>query len=134
VDQVVSQKIGYSVAGVKRTKAQQTQKQVKKSKPNKKEYEVKIQLAQGTPPRSGARPIVKMYIPVPGQWRFCARTMFNTRAAIPIISSTFIKQHNLPTINWDTPLRINGADSYAMPGAGEAFTNSLMLEYKWHFT
>jgi hypothetical protein len=35
---------------VKRTKAQQTQNQVKKSKPNKKQYEAKIQLAQGTPP------------------------------------------------------------------------------------
>jgi hypothetical protein len=49
-DQVVLQKIRYSVARVKCTKTQQIQKQVKKSKPNKKEYEVKIQLAQGTPP------------------------------------------------------------------------------------
>jgi hypothetical protein len=59
--------------------------------------------------------------------------MFDTRAAIPIISSRFIKQHNLPTINQDTPLRINGADGYAIPGAGEVFTHSLMLQYKWHF-
>jgi hypothetical protein len=74
-----------------------------------------------------------MYISVPRQWRFYAWTMFYTRAAIPIISSTFIKQHNLPTINQDIPLRINGADGCAMPGAREAFTHSLMLEYKWHF-
>jgi hypothetical protein len=38
------------VAGVKHTKTQQTKKQVKKVKPNKKEYEMKLQLAQGTPP------------------------------------------------------------------------------------
>jgi hypothetical protein len=75
-----------------------------------------------------------MNILVPGQWRFCAQTMFDTGAAIPIISSTFIKQHNLPTINRDIPLRINGTDGCAMPGAREAFTHSLMLEYKWHFT
>jgi hypothetical protein len=59
--------------------------------------------------------------------------MFDTRAAVPIISSTFIEQHSLPTINRDTPLMINGADGCTMPGAGEAFTHSLMLEYKWHF-
>jgi hypothetical protein len=59
--------------------------------------------------------------------------MFDTGAAIPIISSRFIKQHRLPTINWDTPLRINGEDGYVMLGAGEAFTHCLMLEYKWHF-
>jgi hypothetical protein len=60
--------------------------------------------------------------------------MFDTRAAVPIISSTFIEQYSLPTINQDTPLRINSADGCAMPRAREAFTDSLMLEYKWHFT
>jgi hypothetical protein len=60
--------------------------------------------------------------------------MFNTGAAIPIITSTFIKQDNLPTINWDIPLRINGADGCAMTGAGEAFTHCLILQYKWYFT
>jgi hypothetical protein len=74
-----------------------------------------------------------MYILVPGQKAFHARTIFDTRAVVPIISSTFIKQHSLCTINWDTPLRINSADGCAMPGAREAFTHSLMLEYKWHF-
>jgi hypothetical protein len=59
--------------------------------------------------------------------------MFDTRAAIPIISSIFIKQYNLPTINQDTPLRINGADGCTMPGAGELFTYSLILKYKQHF-
>jgi hypothetical protein len=103
---------------------------VKKIKPNKKENEARIQLAQGTPPRSEARPIVKMYISVPGQQRFGVRTMFNTGAAIPIISSTFIQQNGLHTINRDIPLWINGADCCAMPGAGEAFTHSPMLKYK----
>jgi hypothetical protein len=56
--------------------------------------------------------------------------MFDTRVAIPINSSTFIQQYNLPTINRDIPLRNNGANGCAMPGAGEAFTHSLMLEYK----
>jgi hypothetical protein len=74
-----------------------------------------------------------MYISVPGQKAFCAQTMFDTGAAVAIISSTFIEQHSLPTINRDTPLRINGADGCAMPGAREAFTHSLMLEYKRHF-
>jgi hypothetical protein len=60
--------------------------------------------------------------------------MFNTGAAIPVISSTFIKQPSLPTINQGIHLRINGANGCAMPVAGEAFTHSLMLKYKRHFT
>jgi hypothetical protein len=60
--------------------------------------------------------------------------MFNTGVAIPIISMTFIQQYSLPTINQDITLQINDADSCAMPGAGEVFTHSLMLEYKQHFT
>jgi hypothetical protein len=47
-----SQKI--SVAGVKRTKTQGNQKQSKKSKPNKKESETKLQLAKNSPHRAGA--------------------------------------------------------------------------------
>jgi hypothetical protein len=47
-----SQKI--SVAGVKRTKTPGNQKQSKKSKPNKKESEMKLQLAKNTPHRAGA--------------------------------------------------------------------------------
>jgi hypothetical protein len=74
-----------------------------------------------------------MYIVVPGQKAFHAWTMFDTGPVVPIISSTFIEQHSLPTINQDTPLRINGADGCAMPGAGEVFTQSLMLEYKRRF-
>jgi hypothetical protein len=42
-----------SVAGVKRTKTQENQKQSKKSKPNKKESEAKLQLAKNSPPRTG---------------------------------------------------------------------------------
>jgi hypothetical protein len=43
-----------SVAGVKRTKTQGNKKQSKKSKPNKKESETKLQLAENSPPRAGA--------------------------------------------------------------------------------
>jgi hypothetical protein len=39
-----------SVAGVKRTKTPEDQKQYKKSKPNKKESETKLQLAKNSPP------------------------------------------------------------------------------------
>jgi hypothetical protein len=39
-----------SVAGVKRTKLQGNQKQSKRSKPNKKESEMKLQLAKNSPP------------------------------------------------------------------------------------
>jgi hypothetical protein len=39
-----------SVAGVKRTKTQGNQKQSKKSKPNKKESETKLQLVENSPP------------------------------------------------------------------------------------
>jgi hypothetical protein len=60
--------------------------------------------------------------------------MFDSGAVVPIISSTFIRQYSLPTINWDTPLRIHGADGCAVLGAREAFTYSLMLRYKCHFT
>jgi hypothetical protein len=56
--------------------------------------------------------------------------MFDTGAAIPIISSKFITEHNLPMITRDTPLRINGMDGYPLSGAGEAFTHSLLLQYK----
>jgi hypothetical protein len=43
-----------SVARVKRTKTQENQKQPKKSKPNKKESEMKLQLAKNSLPRAGA--------------------------------------------------------------------------------
>jgi hypothetical protein len=66
---------------------------VKKSKPNKKEHEVKIQLVHNTPPRSGAWPIVIMYISVARQKAFRAWTMFDTGAAVPIFTSTYIEQH-----------------------------------------
>jgi hypothetical protein len=39
-----------SVAGVKWTKTQGDQKQSKKSKPNKRESETKLQLAKNSPP------------------------------------------------------------------------------------
>jgi hypothetical protein len=71
-----------------------------------------------------------MYISVPGQRIFSAQTISNTGIAVPIISSTFIEQHSLPNINHDTPLRINGVDGYAMSGAREALTYSLILKYK----
>jgi hypothetical protein len=60
--------------------------------------------------------------------------MFNTGAAIPIISSKFMAEYNLPIITCDIPLRINGADGCLLLGAGEAFTHSLILLYKQHFT
>jgi hypothetical protein len=56
--------------------------------------------------------------------------MCNTSAAIPIISSKFIIEYNLPIITYEVPLRINGPDGYPLTGAGEAFTYSLMLQYK----
>jgi hypothetical protein len=122
-----------SVAGVKRTRTQETKKQVKKSKPNKKESETKLQLAKNSPPQAGTRPIVQMYHLVPGQRRFCIQTMFDTGTAIPIISFQFITECNLPMITCEVPLRINGADGCPLTGAGEAFTHSLMLQYKRHF-
>jgi hypothetical protein len=42
-----------SVAGVKITKTQENQKQSEKSKPNKKESEMKLQLAKNSLPRAG---------------------------------------------------------------------------------
>jgi hypothetical protein len=123
-----------SVAGVKRTKTHGNQKQSKKSKPNKKESETKLQLAKNSPPRAGARAIVQMYLSVLGQKKVCARTMFDTGAAIPIISSKFIAEHNLPMITHNRPLRINGADGCPLSGAGEAFTQSLLLRYKQQYT
>jgi hypothetical protein len=97
-----------SVARVKRTKTQGNQKQSKKSKPNKKESEMKLQLAENSLPQASAQPIVQMYLSVPGQKKFCARMIFDTGAAIPIISSKFIAGHNLPMITCDRLLRING--------------------------
>jgi hypothetical protein len=122
-----------SVAGVKWTKTQGNQKQSKKSKSNKKESKTKLQLAENSPPWAGTQPIVQMYLSIPGQKTFCARTMFDTGAAIPIISSKFIAEHNLPMITRDRPLRINGADGCPLAGAGEAFTHSLLLRYKQHY-
>jgi hypothetical protein len=60
--------------------------------------------------------------------------MFNTSAAIPIISSKFITERNLPMITHDVPLQINGAGGCPLSGAGEAFTHSLQLQYKQHYT
>jgi hypothetical protein len=93
---------------------------------------VKLQLVQNTLLRSGAWPIIIMYISVAGQRTFCTQTMFDIGAAVSIISSTFIEQHSLPTISHDICLRINSADGYVMPGAREVFTHSLMLDYKQH--
>jgi hypothetical protein len=75
-----------------------------------------------------------MYLSVPGQKMFCAQTMFNTGRAIPIISSKFIVEHNLPMITHNRTLRINGADWCVLSGAGEAFTYSLLLQYKQYYT
>jgi hypothetical protein len=123
-----------SVAGVKRNKTHKDQKQSKRSKPNNKESETKLQLAKNSPPRAGAQPIVQMYLSIPGQKKHCARMMFDTGAAIPIISSKFMVEHNLPMITRDRLLRINGADGCPLSGAGEAFTHSLLLRYKQHYT
>jgi hypothetical protein len=127
-DVLGSQRI--SVAGVKCTKTQENQKQSKNSKPNKKESKTKLQLAKNSPPRAGTGLIVQMYLLVPGQKVFCVRMMFDTGTAIPIISSKFITECNLPMITHDVPLRINGADGCPLSGAGEAFTHSLLLQYK----
>jgi hypothetical protein len=59
--------------------------------------------------------------------------MFDTGVAIPIISSKFIVEHNLPMITYDIPLRINRADGCPLSGVGEAFTHSLLLQYKQHY-
>jgi hypothetical protein len=59
--------------------------------------------------------------------------MFDTGEAIPIISSKFITERNLPMITRDVPLRINGADGCPLSGAREAFTHSLLLQYKQHY-
>jgi hypothetical protein len=123
-----------SVAGVKQTKTQGNQKQSKKSKPNKKESETKLQLAENSPPRASTRPIVGIYLSVPGQKKFYARTMFDTSTTIHIISSKFIAEYSLPTITCDRPLRINRADGCPWSRAGEAFTHSLLLRYKQHYT
>jgi hypothetical protein len=56
--------------------------------------------------------------------------MFNTGAAIPIISSKFIAEYNLLIITHDRPFRINGADGCPLSRAGEAYTHSLLLWYK----
>jgi hypothetical protein len=75
-----------------------------------------------------------MYLSVPGQKIFVAQMMFDTGAAIPIISSKFIAEHNLPMITRDRLLRINRVDGCPLSGAGEAFTHSLLLQYKQHNT
>jgi hypothetical protein len=59
--------------------------------------------------------------------------MFDTGAAIPIISSKFIVEYNLLMITCNIPLRINGADGHPLSGAGEAFIYSLLLQYKQHY-
>jgi hypothetical protein len=56
--------------------------------------------------------------------------MFDTSAAIPIISSKFMAKYNLPMITCDIPLSINRVDGCLLLGVGEAFTYSLLLRYK----
>jgi hypothetical protein len=124
---------GISVAGVKCTKTPEHQKQSKKSKPNKKESEMKLQLAKNSPPRAGTWPIIQMYLLLPGQKVFCIQTMFDTGAAIPIIRSKLIIEYNLPIITCNIPLRINGADGCPLSGAREAVTHSLLLQYKQYY-
>jgi hypothetical protein len=116
-----------SVARVKCTKTQENQKQSKKSKCNKRESEMKLQLVKNSPPQASTQLIIQMYLSVLWQKIFCIWMMFDTRVAIPIISSKFITEYNLLMITYDIPLRINGADSYLLSGAGEAFIHSLLL-------
>jgi hypothetical protein len=59
--------------------------------------------------------------------------MFDTSVAIPIISSKFMAEHNLPMITHNIPLRINRVDGYLLSGVGEAFIHSLLLWYKQHY-
>jgi hypothetical protein len=59
--------------------------------------------------------------------------MFDTSTAIPIISSIVMVEYNLLMITHDISLRINGADSCPLLGAGEAFIHSLLLQYKQHY-
>jgi hypothetical protein len=74
-----------------------------------------------------------MYLSVPGQKMFCIRMMFDTSAAIPIISSKFIIECNLLMITHNVPLRINGVDHCPLSGARQAFMHSLLLQYKQHY-
>jgi hypothetical protein len=74
-----------------------------------------------------------MYLSVLGQKRYCTQIMFDTGAAIPIISSKFMVEYNLPMITHDILLRINRADSCPLSRAGEAFTYSLLLWYKQYY-
>jgi hypothetical protein len=74
-----------------------------------------------------------MYLSVPGQKVFYVQTMFDTSTAIPIISSTFMIECNLPMITHNIPLRINGADGCPLSGAREAFIYSLLLQYKRYY-
>jgi hypothetical protein len=91
---------------------------------------MKLQLAKNRPPRASTRPIIQMYLSVLGERTICIWTMFDNSAAIPISSSKFIMERNLPIITHDVPLRINGAHGCPLSGAGEAFTHSLMHQYK----
>jgi hypothetical protein len=59
--------------------------------------------------------------------------MFDTGAAIPIMSCKFIAEYNLPMITRDRLLRINVADGCPLSRAGEAFIHSLLLRYKQHY-
>jgi hypothetical protein len=95
---------------------------------------MKLQLVKNSLPWAGTWPIVQMYLSVLGQKVFCVWTIFDTGTAIPIISSQFITEYNLPMITCDVPLRINGADGCPLSGAGGAFMHSLLLQYKWHYT
>jgi hypothetical protein len=124
-DIIGSQRI--SVARVKYTKTQENQKQSKKSKPNKKESQMKLQLVKNSLPRAGTQLIIQMYLSVPGQKMFCIQMILDTGTAIPIISSKFIIEYNLPIITCNIPLRINRADGCPLSGAREAFMHSLLL-------
>jgi hypothetical protein len=126
----VSESQRISVARVKCTKTQENQKQSEKSKPNKKESEMKLQLAKNSLPQAGTQPIIQMYLLVLGQNMFCIEMMFDTGVAILIFSSKFITECNLPMITHDIPLRINGVDGCPLSGVREAFTHSLLLQYK----
>jgi hypothetical protein len=68
-----------------------------------------------------------MYLLVLGQKGFYVQMMFDTGIAIPIISSKFIMEYNLPMITYNIPPRINGADGCPLSGAREAFIYSLLL-------
>ena len=85
-------------------------------------------------PWGGPQPITDMIVEVPGGQQFKVTVLIDSGCTTPIMSTTFIKQNDLPYIRRSSPLVIEDLAGDAIKGAGELYTPPFLLQHKRYWT